>query len=264
MTMLKKGSVGKDVVILQNILGIKPDGEFGLITEEAVKNWQVKNRLTSDGVIKNNEWIKMGFANSILKLDVLKTHIPETVILQIPETAAKFNINNILRLSHFLAQCGHESGGFRVVVENLNYSAPRLKEIFPKYFPNSLNESYAKQPKKIANKVYANRMGNGNELSGDGYKFRGRGYIQLTGMSNYAAFDKIVNENILLNPELVATKYPLMSAAFFFDVNKIWNICDRGSTDTVVTAVTKKVNGGTIGLADRIKHFKKYYTLLNK
>ena len=262
--MLKKGSVGKDVVILQNILGIKPDGEFGLITEEAVKNWQVKNSLTPDGVIKNNEWIKMGFADSILKLDVLKPHIPETVIMQISETAAKFNINNVLRLSHFLAQCGHESGGFRVVVENLNYSAQRLTEIFPKYFPNSLNESYAKQPKKIANKVYANRMGNGNELSGDGYKFRGRGYIQLTGMSNYAAFDKIVNENILLNPELVATKYPLMSAAFFFDVNKIWNVCDKGSTDTIITAVTKKVNGGTIGLADRIKHFKKYYTLLNK
>jgi len=161
-----------------------------------------------------------------------------------------------------LAQCGHESGGFKAVSENLNYSADGLKKIFPKYFPGNLNESYSRQPEKIANRVYSSRMGNGDEASGEGFKFRGRGYIQLTGKSNYTAFDKMVEENIIETPDLVATKYPLMSAAFFFDSNKLWSICDKGADDATVTAVTKRVNGGTIGLADRIKHFKEYYNLL--
>jgi putative chitinase len=105
-------------------------------------------------------------------------------------------------------------------------------------------------------------MGNGDENSKDGFKFRGRGYIQLTGKSNYMAFDKFVADDITNNPDLVATKFPLMSAAWFFDTNKLWGICDRGADDATVTAVTKRVNGGTIGLADRIKHFREYYNLL--
>ena len=105
-------------------------------------------------------------------------------------------------------------------------------------------------------------MGNGPEASGDGYKFRGRGYIQLTGKENYTAFDKTVPEDILANPDLVASKYALASAAFFFNKNNLWKICDQGSSDQVVTAVTKRVNGGTIGLPDRLKHFKEYYHLL--
>ena len=199
---------------------------------------------------------------STFKLDKLKGHVPDSVLLQIPDTAKKFNITNTLRLAHFLAQCGHESGGFKLVTENLNYSSDGLKKIFPKYFPGSLNESYARQPEKIANRVYSSRMGNGDESSGEGYKFRGRGYIQLTGKSNYSAFDKMVDDDIISNPDLVSTKYPLMSAAFFFDSNKLWTICDKGSDDATVTAVTKRVNGGTIGLPDRIKHFKEYYNLL--
>ena len=196
------------------------------------------------------------------KLDALKGHIPDSVISQIPETAKKFNITSTLRLAHFLAQCGHESGGFKAVNENLNYSAVGLKKIFPKYFPGSLNESYARQPEKIASRVYGNRMGNGDEDSREGFKFRGRGYIQLTGKSNYAAFDKLVEEDIISNPDLVATKYPLASAAFFFNSNRLWTICDRGADDATVTAVTRRVNGGTIGLADRLKHFNEYYSLL--
>jgi putative chitinase len=105
-------------------------------------------------------------------------------------------------------------------------------------------------------------MGNGNEASGEGFKFRGRGFIQLTGKSNYMAFDKTVDDDIIANPDLVATKYPLASAAFFFQKNSLWSICDQGATDQVVTSVTKRVNGGTIGLADRIKHFKEYWALL--
>jgi putative chitinase len=105
-------------------------------------------------------------------------------------------------------------------------------------------------------------MGNGDEASKDGFKFRGRGYIQLTGKDNYKNFAKFIGEDTIENPDLVATKYPLASAAFFFDSNKLWSICDKGSDDITVTAVTKRVNGGTIGLPDRIKHFKEYYNLL--
>jgi putative chitinase len=198
-----------------------------------------------------------------MNTDKLKGHIPDTVLAQIPEVAAKFQINTPLRLAHFLAQCGHESGGFKLVNENLNYSADGLKKIFPKYFTQAgLAEQYARQPEKIASRVYGSRMGNGDEASKEGFKFRGRGYIQLTGKSNYTEFDKFVDENIIENPDLVATKYPLLSAAWFFHKNGLNTIADKGADDAAVTSVTKRVNGGTIGLADRIKHFKEYYSLL--
>ena len=196
------------------------------------------------------------------KLEALKGHIPDSVVSQIPDTAAKFNITTPLRLSHFLAQCGHESGGFKALVENLNYGSKGLLGTFPKYFNLTTATQYQRKPEMIASKVYGGRMGNGPESTKDGWKFRGRGYIQLTGKNNYTAFDKFVTENILENPELVAAKYPLMSAAWFFDTNKLWVICDKGADDATVTAVTKRVNGGTIGLADRINHFKEYYNLL--
>jgi len=198
-----------------------------------------------------------------MNVQKLKGHIPDTVIAQIPDVMAKFEINTPLRLAHFLAQCGHESGGFKVVNENLNYSAKGLLGVFKKYFPDGTKAAlYERKPEKIANLVYGNRMGNGPETSGDGFKFRGRGYIQLTGKDNYKAFDAVVSENLLETPELVATKYPLLSAAWFFHKNGLHKIADGGATDAVVTSVTKRVNGGTIGLADRIKHFKEYYTLL--
>jgi putative chitinase len=198
-----------------------------------------------------------------MNLDKLKGHIPDTVIGQIPGVMDKFQINTPLRLAHFLAQCGHESGGFKLTNENLNYSADGLKKIFPKYFAQAgLAESYARQPEKIASRVYGGRMGNGGESTKEGYKFRGRGYIQLTGKSNYSEFDKFVNEDILANPDLVATQYPLLSAAWFFHKNGLNAIADKGADDATVTSVTKRVNGGTIGLPDRIKHFKEYYSLL--
>lgn len=275
--VLKTGSKGPAVENLQKFLGINPDGDFGPGTEKALKAWQAKNGLTADGIAGPSTLAKMGINESStpapvsspiaippssFKLDKLKGHIPDSVIAQIPDTAAKFGITNVLRLSHFLAQCGHESGGFKFVTENLNYSADGLKKIFPSYFPGNLNESYARNPEKIASRVYGGRMGNGNEASKEGYKFRGRGYIQLTGKSNYTAFDKFVEDDILSNPDLVATKYPLASAAFFFNSNNLWTICDKGAGEDTVTAVTRRVNGGTIGLADRIKHFNEYYSLL--
>jgi putative chitinase len=271
--LLKNGSKGENVKKIQSKLGVDTTGNFGPKTEAAVKAWQKQNGLKDDGIVGQGTWSKMFPGELIkedvvipasgpLKLDKLKGHIPESVIAQIPDTAAKFNITNPLRLAHFLAQCGHESGGFKAVQENLNYSADGLKKIFPKYFPGNLSESYARNPEKIASKVYGGRMGNGDETTKEGWKFRGRGYIQLTGKQNYTAFAKFIGENTVSNPDLVATKYPLASAAFFFDSNKLWSICDKGADDATVTAVTRRVNGGTIGLADRIKHFKEYYNLL--
>jgi putative chitinase len=272
--ILRLGSTGDKVREVQKFLGLSPDGVFGKVTETSVKKWQSNNKLTPDGVIGPKTWGMMFPTQTIkedvvipkstpLKLDKLKDHIPVSVIAQIPETAAKFNITNPLRLAHFLAQCSHESAGFKAVQENLNYSADGLKKIFPKYFPGNLAESYARNPEKIASKVYGGRMGNGDETTKEGWKFRGRGYIQLTGKQNYTSFAKFIGEDTVSNPDLVATKYPLASAAFFFDSNRLWSICDRGADDITVTEVTRRVNGGTIGLSERIKEFKHFYKLLS-
>ena len=274
--LLKVGSKGDDVKKLQEKLGTAADGVFGPGTEKLVKEWQAANGLTADGIVGDGTWGKMGLNEdsnsdsapvaipaSNFKLEKLKGHVPDAVIAQIPDTAAKFGITNVLRLAHFLAQCGHESGGFKAVNENLNYSADGLVKIFGKYFNATTAPAYARNPEKIANKVYSSRMGNGDEASGDGWKHRGRGYIQLTGKDNYSKFDKMVDDDILGNPDLVATKYPLASAAFFFNSNGLWAICDKGADVATVTAVTKRVNGGTIGLDDRIKHFNEFYSLLS-
>jgi len=196
-----------------------------------------------------------------MDLNKLKGHIPDGVITQIPEVMEKFKIDTAVKLSHFLSQCGHESGGFKVVNENLNYGAKGLLTIFKKYFPTEDKAKlYERKPEKIANLVYGGRMGNGAEATGEGYKFRGRGYIQLTGKANYIEFDKVVPENLVETPDLVATKYPLLSAAWFFHKNCLGKCVD--ASDASVLAVTKCVNGGTIGLPDRQKHFKEYYNLL--
>jgi len=274
---LKVGSKGDDVKKLQEKLGLTADGSFGPNTEKKVKEWQSANGLTADGIVGDGTWSKMfgtsapvaaepatPTATSAGKIDLtkLKGHVPDAVINQIPSIVEKFNCNTKLRLAHFLAQCGHESGGFKAVSENLNYSEKGLLKTFKKYFTPELAKQYAKKPEMIASRVYGGRMGNGDEASKEGWKFRGRGFIQLTGKSNYTKFTQFIGEDCIANPDLVATKYPLASAAFFFDSNKLWSICDKGATDSDVTAVTKRVNGGTIGLADRIKHFKEFYSLL--
>ena len=276
--LLKKGDNNEQVKQLQVKLHLDPVGNFGPKTEEAVKIWQAAHGLTADGVVGDKTWAMImgeeshpqvqqqtiAVSNSTgLKLEKLKGHIPDAVIAMIPAVAQKFQIDSALRLAHFLAQCGHESGGFRLTKENLNYSAKGLMGIFKKYFPTeAAAAAYARQPEKIANKVYGNRMGNGTEASGEGAKFCGRGYIQLTGKDNYTAFGKSIGEDVCANPQVVAEKYALLSAAWFFNKNGLHKMADGGATDAVVTSITKRVNGGTIGLADRIKHFKEYYHLL--
>ena len=300
--LLKVGSKNDNVKAIQQKLGLTADGVFGPGTQKAVKAWQSSHGLAADGIVGDATWSKLfavitartetgkqvdDDGNDVeidsagdkpavdavnpaapvtsipgLKLEKLKGHIPDAVIAQIPDCADKFKINTALRLAHFLAQCGHESAGFNATQENLNYSADGLNKIFGKYFKTVSAASYARKPEKIASRVYASRMGNGDEASKEGWKYRGRGYIQLTGKSNYAEFDKIVADDIINNPDLVASKYALLSAAWYWNSRALNNNADKGANDAAVTEVTKKVNGGTIGLADRIKHFKEYYALL--
>ena len=167
------------------------------------------------------------------------------------------------RAAHFFGQTAHETGVFRTFSENLNYSADGLKKIFKKYFNDLTALAYARNPEKIANKVYGNRMGNGDEASGDGWKFRGRGALQLTGKSNYEAFAKYLGKpEIMDKPEMVADEYAFESAMFFFDKNKLWDICDKGVNDAAMLKLTKRINGGTNGLEHRKALTIKYYNLI--
>ena len=167
------------------------------------------------------------------------------------------------RAAHFFGQTAHETGVFRTFSENLNYSADGLKKIFKKYFNNLTALAYARNPEKIANRVYGNRMSNGTEASGDGWKFRGRGALQLTGRSNYEAFAEYLGKpEILLRPEMVADEYAFESAMFFFDKNKLWDICDKGVNSNTILKLTKRINGGTNGLTHRSVLTNKYYKLI--
>jgi putative chitinase len=178
--------------------------------------------------------------------------------------ASYFKLNNN-RAAHFFAQCAHESGNFKAFSENLNYGAKGLRGIFGKYFPtDAMAKAYERQPAKIANRVYANRMGNGDEASGEGFAYKGRGPLQLTGKNNYRAFGRYIGreQEILDNPDLVATELGFESALWFFDANKLWSICDQGINDAAILALTKRINGGTHGLEDRKAKTKKYATWL--
>lgn len=193
----------------------------------------------------------------------LASKMPTIASKYMLEVVEKYKITNPLRLAHFLSQVAHESGNFQFLAENLNYSADSLLRVFPKYFKDKATaEKYARKPEMIGSRVYASRMGNGDEASKDGFKFRGRGYLQLTGKDNYKAFSDFIGEDCVANPDLVSTKYPMDSAIWFFDKNKLWDICEKGAGDDVVTLVTKRVNGGTHGIEDRISKFKTFSSLL--
>lgn len=193
----------------------------------------------------------------------LAAKLPADASKYMLEVVQRYNITQPLRLAHFMAQIAHESGDFKFKVENLNYSADGLLKVFPKYFKDKATaDKYARKPEMIGSRVYASRMGNSDEASKEGFAFRGRGYLQLTGKDNYRAFSTFIKEDCVANPDLVATKYPMDSAIWFFDRNKLWDICDKGATTDVVTQVTKRVNGGTHGLQDRINKFNLYNSLL--
>ena len=179
--------------------------------------------------------------------------------------AAAFYKLSPARAAHFFGQTAHETGGFKAFSENLSYGAKGLMSIFKKYFPDAATAAkYERKPEAIANRVYANRMGNGPESSGDGWKYRGRGALQLTGKDNYAAFAKFCNRpDVMTNPDLVATELAFESAMFFFERNKLWNICDQGVTDAAILSLTKKINGGTHGLDDRKNKTKTYHMQLS-
>lgn len=178
------------------------------------------------------------------------------------EVLPQYNIDTPLRICHFLAQVIHESAHFKAKVENLNYSAESLSRVFSKYFPsNSIAEEYARKPEKIANRVYANRLGNGDEESGDGWKYRGRGLIQLTGKDNYRDCGKALELDLLSNPDLIAND-PVVNikvACWFWSKNNLNSLADKDN----VTAITKKINGGINGLTDRTNNLKICKKVLN-
>lgn len=241
--LLKSGSKGEDVKKLQEKLGIGADGSFGPGTEKAVKEWQKKNGLVADGIVGDASWNKLfgpapqpapaSSSAPLAFINKLKGHVPDSVFAQLPATCAAYNIVTPLRLAHFMAQCAHESGNFVWTTE------------------------------LASGKAYEGRKDLGNTQPGDGARFKGRGYIQLTGRANYEKFSKFCGEDCVANPELVATKYPMLSAAYFFQKTKLWAICDQGASEEAVTKVSKRVNGGTNGLEDRKKKFAKFYSLLS-
>ena len=162
-----------------------------------------------------------------------------------------------VQAAHFFAQTAHESGNFKAFSENLNYSEDGLLRVFPKYFDAIKARQYSRQPERIANRVYANRMGNGDEASGDGWRYKGRGALQLTGKANYKDFADWLGKSI--DPNNVADEYAFDSAKYFFDKNKLWSVCDKGVDDATILALTRRINGGTHGLDDRKAKTKLYY-----
>lgn len=190
-----------------------------------------------------------------------KMHIDPVWVDALNETFQRFNILSPIQQASFIGQCGHECGNFKTLSENLNYKAETLMKLWKTRFPTiEIANEYARNPKKIANKVYANRMGNRDESSGDGYRFRGRGCIQLTGHANYFHAGQACGEDFVMNPDLVATpRYAAMTAGWFWDTHKLNQYADR--TDFLM--MTKKINGGTIGLDDRIRHINHALDILN-
>jgi putative chitinase len=190
-----------------------------------------------------------------------RLHINPELSDEFNETFERWGITTVRQQAGFIGQCGHESGNFRVLEENLNYAAERLMKIWPKRFPTiEVAKPYHRNPRKIANKVYANRMGNRDEASDDGWRFRGSGWVQLTGHDNFYHFSKAMGEDFVMKPDLVRTPlYAAQSAGWFWSTHKCNALAEAGDW----TALTKRINGGTIGLEDRVKHIREAINVLS-
>lgn len=205
-------------------------------------------------------------------VDKLQGVLPTDIYAELIGISNKRNINAV-QLSHLLGNAEHECAKWTKFIENLNYSAQGLANTWPSRYaidpkakvksPNALAKKIERNPEAIANNVYANRMGNGSPQSGDGWKHRGRGAIMTTGKNNYALFDATVVDDIMQNLDLVATKYKLTTAFWFFDVNRLWTLCIDCSDNSIIKVGTK-INGGQIGMSERIKLVKKYFNILSK
>ncbi len=203
----------------------------------------------------------------MLNADQLKKmHIGEEWVDALNETFERFQIDTPMRQASFIGQCSHESANFKVLEENLNYRAATLLKLFPRTakrtwgFTPEEAAAYERQPKKIANRIYGNRMNNRDEASGDGFRFRGRGILQLTGSANYHHAGKALGVDFIMEPDLVATpKYAAMTAGWFWNTHKINQFADVQDWVTM----TKRINGGTIGLDDRIKHIMQALQILS-
>ena len=189
-----------------------------------------------------------------------KLHIDPVWVDALNETFERFNIVTPTQQASFIGQAAHESGNFKMLVENLNYRAETLMKVWPKRFPTlEFAKQYERDPKKIANSVYANRMGNRDEASGDGFRFRGRGLFQTTGHAGYYHAGQALGEDFVMNPDLVSTpKYAALTAGFFWNTHKLNNFADVED----YKGMTKKINGGFIGLADREKHIRHALSVL--
>lgn len=189
----------------------------------------------------------------MVNADQLKRmHIDPKWVDPLNSTFERWGITSLNQQAAFIGQCGHECGNFKVLEENLNYSAQALMKLWPKRFPTlEIANAYARNPKKIANKVYADRMGNRDEASGDGYRFRGRGCIQLTGHANYFHASEAIGVDFVMQPDLVATPmYAALTAGWFWATHGCNQLADAQNW----TGLTRKINGGVIGLADRVVH----------
>lgn len=196
---------------------------------------------------------------------LLQSVLPSSVFLGLADIVPKYGLINNNRLAHFLSQCAYESLNFTRTEENLRYSSKRLRVVFKKYFTTEeMANEYEYKPIAIASRVYANRMGNASEDTQEGWLYRGRGYIQLTGKDNYKLFDKVTNDNIIDNSDLVASKYALESAVWFWKYKRLNELADQGTSENEVALITKHVNGGFTGLEERTKLFNKFLNLLQK
>ncbi|MGV8835313.1 peptidoglycan-binding protein [Cellvibrio sp.] len=267
--LLNIGSQGDNVKKVQAHLNMQETGIYCLETKAQVKAWQLTHGLSPDGIVGEQTWGKLCVAainltiskrsHTQIKPETLKGIVPEHLLNQIQDNTTYSKLTDTLHLCHFLTQCAHESGNFTSTEENLNYSAQGLMATFPKYFDKSMAKEYAHQPIRIASRVYAGRLQNGDEESGDGWTYRGRGYIQPTGKCNYEHFANFIREDTVAHPDLIATKYPLMSAYYFFTMHDIWKYCDNASSENI-KKITKIINGGMNGLTERIKLFNEYYS----